>query len=178
MNGQGNKRGFYQSAMYYGTVLGTIWSIMYILTFIGLNNPLLLLGCIALFVGSPFFAASFTKRYRRNECGNGMKYLQAFTFLYCMYICASLLSTLAMFLYFRFIDDGMFMTTLQEILNSTKELPGMSDTGKLQIEQSLQIIQNTTTSDFVWQTLGNNILNASVLPLIIAIFVRRNNKEQ
>lgn len=162
--------------MYYGTMLGIIWSIMYVLMFIGLKSPVLLLTCIALFIGSPFFAASFAKKYRRNECGNCMRYMQAFTFLYWMYICASLLSTLAMFLYFRFIDNGMFFATMQEILTASMNLPGIDETYRQQAEQALQIIRETTTSEFTWQILGNNILNSSILPFIIAIFVRRNNK--
>lgn len=162
--------------MYYGTMLGIIWSIMYVLMFIGLKSPVLLLTCIALFIGSPFFAASFAKKYRRNECGNCMRYMQAFTFLYWMYICASLLSTLAMFLYFRFIDNGMFFATMQEILTASMNLPGIDETYRQQAEQALQIIRETTTSEFTWQILGNNIVNSSILPFIIAIFVRRNNK--
>ena len=162
--------------MYYGTMLGIIWSIMYVLVFIGLKSPVLLLTCIALFIGSPFFAASFAKKYRRNECGNCIRYMQAFTFLYWMYICASLLSTLAMFLYFRFIDNGMFFATMQEILTASMNLPGIDETYRQQAEQALQIIRETTTSEFTWQILGNNILNSSILPFIIAIFVRRNNK--
>ena len=176
MERQSNNRGFYHSAMYYGTMLGIIWSIMYVLMFIGLKSPVLLLTCIALFIGSPFFAASFAKKYRRNECGNCMRYMQAFTFLYWMYICASLLSTLAMFLYFRFIDNGMFFATMQEILTASMNLPGIDETYRQQAEQALQIIRETTTSEFTWQILGNNILNSSILPFIIAIFVRRNNK--
>lgn len=164
--------------MYYGTMLGIIWSIMYLLMFAGLKSPVLLLTCIALFIGSPFFAASFAKKYRRNECGNCMRYMQAFTFLYWMYICASLLSTLAMFLYFRFIDNGMFFATMQEILTASMNLPGIDETYRQQAEQALQIIRETTTSEFTWQILGNNILNSSILPFIIAIFVRRNNKGQ
>lgn len=151
---------------------------MYVLVFIGLKSPVLLLTCIALFIGSPFFAASFAKKYRRNECGNCMRYMQAFTFLYWMYICASLLSTLAMFLYFRFIDNGMFFATMQEILTASMNLPGIDETYRQQAEQALQIIRETTTSEFTWQILGNNILNSSILPFIIAIFVRKNNKGQ
>ena len=162
--------------MYYGTMLGIIWSIMYVLMFIGLKSPVLLLTCIALFIGSPFFAASFAKKYRRNECGNCIRYMQAFTFLYWMYICACLLSALVMFLYFRFIDNGMFFATIQEVLTASMNFPGIDEAYRQQAELSLQTIQNSTTSEFVWYILGNNIFNASILPLIIAIFVRRNNK--
>ena len=176
MEVQSSNRGFYHSAMYYGTMLGIIWSIMYVLMFIGLKSPVLLLTCIALFIGSPFFAASFAKKYRRSECGNCIRYMQAFTFLYWMYICACLLSALVMFLYFRFIDNGMFFATIQEVLTASMNFPGIDEAYRQQAELSLQTIQNSTTSEFVWYILGNNIFNASILPFIIAIFVRRNNK--
>ena len=177
MNKESNKRGFYQSAMYYGTILGCIWCSMYFLMFIGIGSLLMLTGCLALFIGSPFFAASFAKKYRRNECFDRMKYLQAVAFIYCMYICASLLSALAMYIYLMFIDNGMFFATIQEILKASMQLPGADNIYKQQTELALQMIQETTTSEFVWQIFGNNIFNASILPFIIAFFVSKNNNE-
>ena len=70
----------------------------------------------------------------------------------------------------------MFFATMQEILTASMNLPGIDETYRQQAEQALQIIRETTTSEFTWQILGNNILNSSILPFIIAIFVRRNNK--
>jgi hypothetical protein len=45
-----------------------------------------------------------------------------------------------------------------------------------QIEQTKNLIENTTTSDFVWQLMNNNLLSTTILPAIIAFFVKRNNK--
>lgn len=171
-----DKKGYYHSAMYYGTLLGAVWSLMYILLFTGMTSPLLILGCIALFIGSPFIATAFARKYRRDECGNSMKYMQAWGFIYCMYICASLLSAVIMFLYLKYADNGMFFATIQKMLAAAMEMPGTDSAIREQIEATSQIIAETSVSDFVWQTLSNNILNASILPLIIAIFVRRNNK--
>lgn len=178
MTGESNKRGFYQGAMYYGTILGAMWSVMYILMFIGVSNPLLLLGCMGLFVGSPFFAAMLARKYRREECCDMMKYMQAWGFIYCMYICASLLSALVIYLYLNYVDNGMFFAAIQEMLKISLELPGVDDVLRQQINETSKMIADTTASDFVWQIMSNNILNASVLPFIIAIFVRRNNNIQ
>jgi hypothetical protein len=177
MTGQNNNTALYHNAMRYGTLLGAIWSIMYILMFIGVGNTLLSICFIILFIGSPFIAAALANRYKKKECNGCLKYMQAWVFTYCMYICASILSAVVMLIYLKYIDNGMFFSSIQEILEEFIKIPGLDTATIQQLEAASTIITNTTTNDFVWEQLSNNILSASLLPFIIAIFVRSNKKE-
>ena len=171
-----NKKDFYQRSMYYGTLLGTVWSVMYILLFAGVGNFVMLLLCSALFFASPFIAGMFAKKYRREECNDNMNFTQVWIFLFYMYISAALFSALISFIYLKFIDGGAFLLSLQETLSAGAELPGTDETMKQQMTTLAESIGNTSAADFVWQILSNNMFNTSVLPLIIALFIRKNNK--
>ena len=175
MNIQTNKE-FYQGAMYNGTILGAVWSITYLMLFTGITNMLSLLLVTALYIASPFIAAKLAIKYRRKECNNAMNYIQAWSFLLYMYICATLLSALIAYAYFAFLDEGTFFMTLQSILEETKQIAGTDEMLLQQIEQTSNIIDQTTTSDFVWQIMNNNFFNTTIMPLVIAVFVKR--KEQ
>lgn len=170
-----NKKDFYQSSMYYGTMLGIVWSIMYILFFTGISSMTGLLACFSLFVASPFIAMSFAKKYRKEECNDIMNFRKAWIFLFYMYVCAGMFSAFVSFIYLRFIDNGTFFMSMQEILKAGAELPGTDEAMKQQIQAALEALASITPGNFVWQLLSNNMFNTSVLPLIIALFVRKNN---
>ena len=167
---------FYQGAMRCGTALGAVWSIMYLLLFAGATSMLSISLCLTLYIASPFIAARYAAGYRRKECDNAMGYMQAWIFLLYMYICATLLSALVIYIYFSYIDGGAFFMTLQKMLDESMKIAGTDELMIKQIEQTKNIIENTTTSDFVWQLMNNNLLNTTILPAIIAFFVKRNNK--
>lgn len=175
MSTQANKE-FYQGAMYNGTILGVIWSIMYLLLFAGTTSMLSLFLCMTLYMSSPFIATRFAIRYRRDNHNNTMSFMQAWSFVLYMYLCATLLSTLVTYIYFAFFDGGTFFTTLQSMLDESLKIPNTDTALTQQIEQIKEIIDKTTTNDFVWQIMNNNLTNTTLLPMIIAVFVKRKEK--
>ena len=124
---------FYQGAMRCGTALGAVWSIMYLLLFAGATSMLSISLCLTLYIASPFIAARYAAGYRRKECDNAMSYLQAWIFLLYMYICATLLSALVIYIYFSYIDGGAFFMTLQKMLDESMKIAG---TDELKVESS------------------------------------------
>lgn len=174
MDIQTRRKEFYQAAMRNGTLLGALWSVIYLLLFVGTSNIACMLLCLALFFSSPFVAARLAATYRRKELNDTMPYLMAMIFLFYMYICATLLSTLVSYIYLSFFDGGIFFATLQGMLEESASIAGTDAQLAQQIEQTISIIENTTTNDLVWQLMNNNLMNATILPLIIAIFVKKN----
>lgn len=172
MNTQTDKD-FYQGAMRKGTILGAVWSIMYISLFAGATNMFSLSLCLTLYIASPFIATKLAIKYRNEECGNTMSYAQAWIFVVYMYICATLLSTFVTYLYFAFIDGGTFFMALQNMLDESARLAETDEQFIQQIEQTKNIIEQATTSNFVWQIMSNNLLSTTIMPIIIAVFVKR-----
>lgn len=173
MNATISKKDFYQGAMYNGTLLGAVWSAMYILLFAGTTNLMSLFLCMVLFFSSPIIAVQLAGRFRKKECSDTMSYINAWSFVFYMYICATLLSALVSFLYFELIDGGRFFMRIQSMLEASMNAPGIDSTMTGQIEQTIKIIEQTTTSEFVWQMMSNNFFNAMILPVILALFVKR-----
>ena len=87
-----------------------------------------------------------------------------------------MLRALVIYIYFAFIDGGAFFMTIQKMLDESIKIAGTDELMIKQIEQTKNIIDNTTTSNFVWQLMNNNLLSTTILPAIIACFVKRNNK--
>lgn len=170
----GNNREFYQKAMYCGTILGGVWSVMYLLLFAGTASMPALMVCMSLFFASPAIAVMLAVNYRKKECNDSMGYMQAWVFLFYMYICASMLSALVTFIYFRFLDNGIFFMTLQGMIEESMRLPGADAALTEQLRSALETLEQTTATDFVWQLMSNNFLSATFTPLILAIFVRKN----
>ena len=157
-----SRKGFYQGAMRQGTILGIAWSIMFLLLFMGTSNILLLLTSMLLYMGSPAIAALLAIKYRKSECNNAMTYMQAWGFVFYMYIFASIFNAFVMFLYFKFIDS---IST-----------PGLPEVMKQQLQSTTEMISNISPTDFTWTILNGNISNACFLPFLIAIFVRKTAK--
>ena len=169
-----DKKGFYQSAMYHGTLLGVVWCVMYVMLIAGSSNLMMLLISSSLGIASPFIAAYFAKKYRREVCGNIIPYPRALLYLIIMYLCATLLSTVILFIYINYIDDGSFMNILHESIAILQDTPEVDKYTAALLEEISVMFQKMGPSDFVWQIMDGNISNSIILPLIIAIFVRKN----
>ena len=176
METNNSRSGFYQGALKQGTILGVIWSAMFILLFTGTTNIFALLISMAIYFGSPAIAAMLAIKHRRKEFNNTMTYMQAWGFTFYMYLAASLFNTLVLFLYFKFVDGGAFFQTIQQMLVQSMNTPGMPQVMQQQLAQTLELISNTSTNDFIWSILSGSISNTCILPLLIAIFVRKNPK--
>ena len=173
---QTNKE-FYQEAMRYGTTLGAVWSVTYLLLFVGVTNTTATFLFSLFYMASPFIAANLAIKYRKKECDNTMSYMQAWVFVWYMYICATLLSTLVAYIYFAFIDGGTFFASLQNILEESKNLLADDELLTQQMEQTINLIGQTTTNTFVWNIMSTSLFNSTFIPLVIALFVKRKNKQ-
>ena len=170
---QTKTKDFYHNAMKHGTYLGIFWTVMYILLFKFPGNGFLSMMAIAMLFTSPVLACRLAKDFRERECGGNLGYAQAWTFLFCMYICATLFSTMTSYIFFNFIDQGAILMELNDTLSQIIATPNLELETKTMFEEMQDIISRLTVKDLIWQLLGNNIMCSLTLPPIIAIFARR-----
>ena len=170
---QTQSKGFYHSAMQYGTYLGIFWAVMYILLFKFPTSTTLSTLSMAMLFGSPILACSLAVKYRKNECDNNIKFPQAWTFLFCMYICATLFSAMTNYIFFNIIDQGAFLMDFNNLLSQIIEAPDIQESTRIQFEKIQDTLSQLTVNDIIWQLLNNNIFNSLILPPIIALFVRK-----
>lgn len=168
------KKGFNQEAMRCGTLLCVLWIAMYASCIIGFSIPMFSLLFLLFYVASPFYAGYLATRYRKRECDNVMPFFQAWTFIAIMYICASLLSAVIQFIYFRFIDNGYLMQVVLQTTEVVKENPDIFGTLSVDLDTAVKEFQSLGIRDIVFSILSSNIMNACLLSPIIALFVKRN----
>ena len=159
-----------------GTYLGIVWAIMYILLFKSYTSQLFSLVAMTLFFASPFIACRLVVGYRKSECGDRMEFPQAWAFLTCMYICATLFSTLTNYIFFNLIDQGELLMEMNNILSQIIATPGIAVEEKAGLENLQDELSQLTSTDLVWQLLSNNIFSSVIIPPVIATFARKNQR--
>lgn len=167
------KREYYNSAMYYGTLLGAVWAIMYLLVFAGATNIMCAMTAIVLYAGSPFIACRFATRYRKEECNDEMQYSSAWWFLVIMYICATTIGTIVNYIYINHIDHGAFISEMQAMLSTMQNAPGATAEIVAAGESYRELLSKIDTASLPWQIMENDCLNSFLLPPIIALFVKK-----
>lgn len=165
-----------QKAMQLGTIFGLYWIATAIIYLLGLNNASLSVLFLAMITISPFLAGYLVIKFRKQECENRMSFLNAWTFLIVMYICASLLFALAQYIYFAFIDEGFFISFMQEQINALQQMPELDSATKDALQQIITLWGQMNTADIVLQFLSSNIMIAGILSPITAIFVKHTPK--
>lgn len=163
--------------MHCGTLLGMLWTAMYASCILGFTSLLFTLLFLFMNLSSPFYAGYLAVQYRKRHCNNNMGFIQAWTFVLIMYVCASLLAAVVQFVYFRFMDNGYFFLVISEISGIIKDNPAIIGDMAVQFETAFNSLAAMTTSDIVTNMLSTNIMNATILAPIIAIFVRKTKNE-
>ena len=166
----------YNRAMHYGTMLGALWAVMYLLVFSGTASPLSMMTSIMIYTCSPFIACRIATHYRKKERNNTMSYSQAWIFLVIMYVCATLLGTITNYIYLNHFDQGHFIsqvtTMLAEIQESPESTPELIEVSKSYTE----LLSRINTRSLVWHIMDSDFMNSIILPTIIAFFVKKENK--
>lgn len=164
--------------MVFGTYMGLFWITKFILVPIGVNMPFLLLLFFCLTLCVPFLGYYYTKMYRDRVCGGQISFFHAWTFNLFMFICASMLTAVAHYVYFAFIDQGYLIGVCKDMLATieTSNVPG-TEAYVTQVKESIDILEALTPTDIILQLLVNNVYNCSLLSIIIALIAKKRIKQ-
>ena len=177
MSTETDNKKFYNGAMHGGTMLGLLWIAMYASCIAGFGNPLFTILFLVLNIISPFYAGYIAKKFRRNECNNIFPFSKAFTFVFVMYLCASILSAVAHFVYFTFLDNGYLIQLLIEIKNIMMQNQAQFGDLATEFDKTVEMFITLGTKGIVFNLLSSNIMNGIILSAIIALFVKRTPQQ-
>ena len=169
---------FYHYAMRGGTQLGLLWIAMYASCIASFSSPIYSMFFLALNFSSPFYSARIAKKFRCEECNNTLPYSRAFTFVFIMYLCASLLSAVAQFIYFEFFDNGFIMQLLLQTSKILEENSAQFGNVAIEFKKSVEMLLSLGTKGIVFNILSSNIMNGIILSAIIALFVKHTPQQQ
>lgn len=174
MSKENSRNDFSREAMQYGTILGFIWIVASAMYLIGLSTPSAMLLFIVIILSTPFLAGRWTIKHRKNECDNKMDFIQAFTFLFIMFMCASLLTSVSHYIYFRFIDNGYLIQLVNDSIDLALQSSEILSIENIEIlQQTKNILNEVTPMDWTLSFLSTNIICGAILSPIIALFVKK-----
>lgn len=174
-----NKPTLQEYAMRYGTAMGIFWMLKFILFPLGMHTPFLqvLFFFLTIFVG-PIWGYLLTKKYRDTQREGIMSFSHSFLFTAFMYMFAALFVSIIHYVYFRYIDNGLIVSTYQDMLNQmTVVATGEMKESMEQFHKALDIISNLTPLEITLQLLTQNIFYCSMLAVPTALLVMRNKKK-
>lgn len=163
--------------MIFGTYMGAFWIVKFILFPLGMTTPFLSLLFIGLTLCVPFMGYYYAKLYRDRVCGGTIGFGQAWLFTVMMYLFASLLVSVAHYIYFHFIDQGFILNTCEAQLNLLAEtaIPGM-DGYISNYREALEIARGLNAIDITMQLISTNVMCCTFLAIPTALFVMRLKK--
>ena len=172
------KRIFQEDAMRYGTVMGLFWTAKFVLFPLGMQAPLLLMTFFLLTLIVPVVGFFLVRQYRDRECGGVLNFSRAFLFTSFMYVFAAMFVTIAHYIYFRYMDNGLIVNTYQDMLTqmqgvATAEMKASLD----QFQQALDIIASLSPLEISIQLITQNIFYCTILALPTALLVMRKPKQ-
>ena len=164
--------GLIQAAMRYGTILGALWIFIFATYIAALTTPALSLAFIILLIASPIYAGYLGVRYRRKERDNSLGFIEAWSFMTIMYLCASLLSAIACYVYFQYLDNGFILATFKEQIDIYTSMD-IGEEMKKAFTETYDLLATMNPSDYCMQYLTSNIFITTILAPITSIFVHK-----
>ncbi len=160
--------------MIFGTYMGVFWILKFTLVPLGMTSPFLLLLFICLTLCVPFMGYYYTKIYRDKVCGGTIGFLHAWVFDIFMYVCAALLTAVAHYVYFRFIDQGFMLDTLRQ---QSMQMTGNILMSPEQMKTYIDTMVTLTPTDITLSMVSSNIYYCALLSIPTALIAMRKKKK-
>ena len=145
---------------------------------LGLTIPFLSFLFVGLTLCVPFMGYYYVRMYRNTVCSGSISFLHAWIFTVFMYMFAALLTAVAHYIYFRFIDHGFVINAYEsqiDILNKSG-VPDIEAYTNM-FQETLETVKSLTPIDITMQLVSWNVFCGSLLALPTALYVIRPKKE-
>lgn len=164
-----NLRGY---AMQYGTCMGLYWIFKFIFFPLGLQVPFLELVFMVLTLAVPVLGYVYARRFRDRYCEGYLSFFQALAFCFMMYMFASILTAVAHYVYFRYMDNGYLFEAYDRLLQQAGEMEGMESLVK-QMNEVLEAFRQLSPIQLTMQLISQNIFYGSLIAFPTALLVMR-----
>jgi len=161
-------------AMRYGTWMGGLWTLLFIIYVMGLSTPFLILLLIPMALCVPIVSYQMACHFRRKSTDGVLTFSQTWVFLTFLWMFAALFVSVPIYVYFNFLDNGTVVNTLAQMITETKAQKVPEYAQMIQyLDESLPLLRNLTPIDIVINQLSQNIIIGAILALPIAAIIGR-----
>lgn len=157
---------------YDGFLLGVLMSVTFIMIVSSLVMPGLQLLAMACIVATPIFIGRRIGNYRDNILGRRVSFRRALYYALQCFLYGGLILAMVAFLYMKYVDDGMFLTSLSEALHQPEMQPVIDSYGlnATEVEEMLSVQRPI---DIAFSLITNVLFTGFFASIFIAMFVRR-----
>lgn len=162
-------------AMQYGTYMGIYWILKFIFFPMGLKFPILEVLFMVLTIGVPVLGYVYARRFRDRYCEGYISFFKAFAFCFLMYMFASILTAVAHYIYFQYIDNGFLFSSYEQLLQQAGKMEGMESLVE-QMNGVLDVFRQLSPIQLTMQLVSQNIFYAGLLvsfPTALLVMRRR-----
>ena len=154
-----------------GAFLALLWIGSFVCYILGLTNPMLGLVAMLLICSTPFLAASRLRHYRDYGREGIISFARSYAYTVMIFFYA--------YLYFAFMDKGMFVGKLIEILQSPEGKQAIQAYGmEAQMDENIKFLADMRPIDFALNMLTVNIISGFFLGIPIAAIMQRREKRE
>lgn len=136
------------------------------------NNPASSWGSL-LAMATPFYVGYLLARFRNFALDGVISFRRALAFSLYTFFYASLLFAVAQFVYFRYLDNGTFMTMLLTSVKALEPVYRAQGISMSELQQSLSMIGQLTPVETAFIFMMQNILIGTLLSFPIAWIGKR-----
>lgn len=160
---------------WYGTMMGLFWLAKFTLIPAGFAYPNLILLFLGLTFCVPFIVAYWGVQYRKREFLEDVSMGRMWSFIFLIYLYASLLTALGHYFYFRFMDGGYMLHAMEEMVKDFVATLPAEQGGEIESQMGLMIEQQRQLSpiETAINQLSQNLLTGMLMAFIIAPLIRR-----
>lgn len=163
-------------AMHFGAYMGIYWILKFILLPLSFTIPFLSFLFIGLTLGVPFLGYYYLKAFRDKVCGGYISFSKAMVFVLLVYFFAAMLVSVAHFIYFQYIDDGLIFNaikaTSEQVMalnENSADYDLISDT----ISDLMTSLNDLTPADITLANFSRNIYIGFLLAIPTAMIGKR-----
>ncbi|MCR5131034.1 MAG: DUF4199 domain-containing protein [Prevotella sp.] len=147
-----------------GLFLGLYWTVSFALT---MMIPESALGSL-MALSTPFFMGWRLCAFRDKALDGVISFRRGFA--YCVYsvLYASLVFALAQYIYFRFLDNGNFMSIMNNGVNAIEEVYKQQNIDTSELHKAVESMGKVTPMEWTFAIMMQNIFLGALLGLPVA----------
>ena len=124
-------------------------------------------------LATPFFVGWRVLRFRDRILDGTISFRRSYAFAFFMFIYASLVFALVQWAYFRYLDGGIFASTITDTLRLLTPVYTQNGISAAQITETINLVQMLTPIQWAFMFLMQNVLIGTIVGFPIAAVCRR-----
>ena len=126
---------------------------------------------------TPFFVGWRLSEFRNKVLDGAISFRRALCFSCYVFFYASLIFALAQYIYFRYIDNGEFMSWMGAAVNLLAEAYKQQGIEVADIKEQTELIAQIGPVNLTFMFMMQNLMYGAMLSVIIAVIGKKKRKE-